>query len=154
MKHAPRHAAPTVGRHRRPTHTPRHAKRPGRWRALLILVGIGVFTLSGCGQTAAPEASGSTPTVTVTAVPKPKATVTKEVKVTPDSCLLALDLADEGFGYAADALNAASDGFTAIGNFDLDAMDAASSDMNAATSKISRISDKYNSAKAKCRAAR
>jgi hypothetical protein len=107
---------------------------------------VAAVALAGCGGTAT-----STPTVTKTTT---KVDIrTETVKEVPEACLKALDLADEGFGYAGDALNAAQDGFAAIQDFDADALDAAAEDMKTAGDKTAGITEDYNSYKAQCRKA-
>lgn len=62
------------------------------------------LTLSACGG----EDPAPAPTVTVTAEPEPARVETREVEVTPQACLDALDLADESFMIFADILDAVS----------------------------------------------
>ena len=108
-----------------------------------------VLALSSCGTDKASEAVANAPTprptVTVTAPappapPAPTVTVTaKADSSVPQACLDALDNADEGFGYGGDAMRAASE-------FDVDGI-------NAATSNLNALAPTYNTNKAACRAA-
>jgi hypothetical protein len=84
-------------------------------RAALVAVGVSALVLSGC---ATPAASGQT--------------------TSPQSCLDALDLADQGFGIAQQM-------FIAINNQDLAAL-------NASTQQLKAITPAYQTAKAACRA--
>lgn len=101
------------------------------------LTALALLAVTGC------SAGAPTPTVTVT-----------ESAGTPKSCLEALDLAEEGFQFAADAMYAASDAFTAINSLDLDALDQAAADMGAANGDIESISEEYRAASADCRSGR
>lgn len=108
-----------------------------------ITAACALLTLAACGTGKANEAVANAPrpTVTITAPAKPAPTVTTttEVQTVPQSCLDALDNADEGYGYAADAM-------TAAGNFDVPGI-------NAAAAKLRDLAPTYNANKAACRAA-
>jgi hypothetical protein len=75
--------------------------------------------------------AASTPTVTATA--------TETKQVAPQSCLEALDAADQGFTIAGQAFQAAS------------AVDTSS--LKKATDQLSTVAPKYNASKAECRSA-
>jgi hypothetical protein len=99
---------------------------------LLIGAGIGV-----AGQKAEPATAE---TVTVTE------------EITPPACLEALELADQGFTYAGEAMGAASDGFEAGSRFDIAGIEAATERISQAGDKIEAITADYQAAKAACRA--
>ena len=79
--------------------------------------------------------------------------IEKRVEVTPQSCLTALNLSDEAFGYAAEAMGFMSDAMTAAGNLDLAAIKKANEGLNQTTPKMTKLKDPLQSAKAECRAA-
>lgn len=100
-----------------------------------------VVALAGCGAGKAQEAVANAPrpTVTVTVTQPAPPAVTTTVQSVPQACLDALDNADEGFGYGAQAMTAASE-------FDVAAL-------TAATTKLNRLAPTYNANKAACRTA-
>jgi hypothetical protein len=119
---------------------------------LLYTVAAALGLFAGIGIGAASDSGGSTvaaPTPTVTATVTKTDTVTKTS--TPDSCLLALDLADEGFGLAVQAMEAASDGFTAVAEYDITALEEVNDRISGLGEEIGEKADPYNAAKAECR---
>lgn len=135
-----------------------------------FLIGGGIGAVSSIGTSSAVKPVVKTVVKTVTVpgpvvtktvkVPGPERIVTKtiEVKVpgpatntTPDACLKALDLADEGFGYAGDGFEAAADALTAVSTLDVDGINAATEKLNTAGEGVGAISADYNTAKAACR---
>jgi hypothetical protein len=120
---------------------------------LLTVFGLGCALVGG-----GIGASGKPEPVTVTKeVPGPERVVTKtetkEVEVTPQSCLTALDLAEQGFDYASEAMGYMSAAMTAAGNIDLAGVQQASADLKTVTPKMEALAPKANAAKAECRAA-
>jgi len=109
----------------------------------LAAVAISLLALSACSSA---EPTPGTPGATKT-VQGPTKTVV------PQSCLDALDMADSGFGLAADAMGIVSDAFTAISEFDMDGVERASAKLSETTSGFTDLSPKYNAAKEQCRAA-
>lgn len=94
------------------------------------VIAAGALSLAACGGGEAEPA----PTVTVTAEPEPQRVETREVEVTPQSCLDALDVADESFSIISEIM-------TAIQNLD--------------TAEIERLTatlrpDEYNALKLEC----
>jgi len=73
-------------------------------------------------------------------------------EVTPDSCLRALELADEGFGYAADGMNATGRIFTAVTELDVDAIRAATAEIGTAADGMGPLVAQYHAARDDCRA--
>ena len=71
--------------------------------------------------------------------------------ITPDSCITALDLANEGFSAAADAIGAATDGMTAASKFSSSGLSRASDDMEEASDEIVALAPKYKAAEQECR---
>jgi hypothetical protein len=114
-------------------------RRLWRTRALVIAAGIAAVIGAGAGAATQPEPN----TVTKTEI----------VEVAPQSCLDAIDLADEGFTYSAEAMDAAADGFGAASRFDVAGLNAASDRISAAGGKIQGITADYQTAKADCRSA-
>jgi hypothetical protein len=95
-------------------------------------------------------------TETVAAQPLPAVTETVGVDtgVSPakyDACVRALDLADQGFQYGGEGMAAASDGFQAIIDGDVPAMDAVTTRIQTATSNLQRIRPEYTAMKEQCR---
>lgn len=112
----------------------------------MLLVGIGI---GGSGKAEAVPA----PAATVTASPSPAPTVTKsvEVPVTPKSCLEALNLSEQGFTLAAEAMGYMSDGMTAAGNLDIAALQKANADLEKVNPKISLLTQPMKQAAFECR---
>lgn len=75
------------------------------------------------------------------------------VVTVPQSCLDALDAGDQGFTYAADALDAASRGLFAAAEYDIRGMEAAADDVGVAGDGLRSVKDDWNGNKADCRAA-
>lgn len=117
-------------------------------KKFIIPTAAGLLLLGGCGSndTAAPAA---TPTVTVTEVAEKEVEVRE--MVVPQACLDALDYADEGFTYAADAMDASSRALFAAGEFDIAGIEAANDDIDTATSGLNSIADDYVASKESCR---
>ena len=104
---------------------------------------------------------GCAATPTQAAVPAPTVTATS----TPQACLDALDMADEGFdisasviGVAADTMQLMPDVVDAVLAYDADAIDAVTAKVKRYTAKIegyteemSDLSPRYSAAKAECR---
>jgi hypothetical protein len=107
------------------------------WRTRALVIAAIVAGLVGAG---------------VGAATRPEPTTTT-VAVAPQSCLDALDLADQGFTYAGEAMGAASDGFDAASRFDIAGLKDASARITAAGGKIEGITADYQAAKADCRSA-
>lgn len=128
----------------------------GWWLAAVVfawIIGLGM----GLGDDSPTPASATpAPTETVT-VPGPTVTVeadpeTIEREVTPGSCTLALDYAEEGFGITAQMMEAAGTAFGKIGEGDLDAALDAVNKIDGYTAQINKLSPKYRAASAQCRA--
>jgi hypothetical protein len=120
------------------------------WKKPVVILPVAAFILgSGLGAMNKPEP------VRVE-VPGPERIVEKEkrveVPVTPAACLTALDLADEAFGYAAEAMGFMSDAMTAAGNLDLAAITKANEGLDRTTPKMKALKDPMQAAKAECRA--
>jgi hypothetical protein len=115
---------------------------PKRWlwrtRAVVTAAVVGALLGIGAGTAAQPEPS------TVTRIEG-------VLEVAPQSCLDALDLADEGFTYAGEAMGAASDGFDAASRFDVAGLNDASARIRRAGDQIESITADYQAAKADCR---
>lgn len=113
--------------------------------AAVAAVTAGVTALAWNDQNATDAATYASthPAVTITQTappePAPTVTVTVETSSVPQSCLDALDNAETGFGYAADAI-------TAAGEFDV-------AGLNEATRKTKELAPTWSANKAACRAA-
>lgn len=111
--------------------------------AACLLLGLGL----GASNRPAPERIE---------VPGPERVVTKtenvEVPVTPEVCLTALDLAEQGFTYAAESMGYMSAALTAASDLDIDAINKASADLKVVTPKMEALAPKANAAKSECRA--
>jgi hypothetical protein len=125
------------------------------WLALvLVLVAlfVGVGIGSGSPQTVAgPERIVNVPgpeRVVNHDVPGPERVVEKS----PKSCLLALDLADTGFGYSQDAMTIVAAAFEAISNGDVEGLTTETGKLKGVSDKFTVLAPKYNAAKAECRA--
>jgi hypothetical protein len=115
-------------------------RRLWRTRAVVIAAVVGALLGIGAGTAAQPEPS------TVTRIEG-------VLEVAPQSCLEALDLADEGFGYAGEALQASADGFDAASRFDVAGIEAATERIELAGDHVEGIITDYQAAKAECRSA-
>lgn len=120
-----------------------------RWLLAALAAAVLVLLITAVsGRDAAPAAEPA---------PAPAATrtVTKTVEVptVPKECLAALDAADTGFDYAAEAMQYAGDGFTAAASYDIDGMVAASDGITTVNGKLSGIAPTYTSNREACRSA-
>ncbi len=99
-------------------------------------------------------ASGQ-PKPVITEVPGPERVVTKTVEkeVTPAACLKALDLSEQGFSYAAEAMGYMSDALTAAGNLNVPAMQKANADLAVVSPKMKQLTTPMKTASTECRAA-
>jgi len=71
---------------------------------------------------------------------------------TPQSCLDALDAADDGFNVAADGFSTVRDMMMAVLDNDMAAFDKANSALDQGTEDMGAVADRYKPAKAACRA--
>lgn len=129
-----------------PSTKPKPWKRP--WfipaavGATALLLGIGIGS------------SGKPKTVEVVKeVPGPERVVTKTVEVTPKACLTYVDLSEQGFSYAAEAMGYMSDGMHAAAAYNVPGIQAANTKLQSLTPKMNDLSPRSNAAKAECRAA-
>lgn len=137
---------------------PKHAaspvwKRP--WFAPVAIAAAGLLIGFGIGENAHPRPTtpAPAPTVTVTATPTPAPAVTKTVEVTPEACLTALDLSEQGFTYSAEAMGYMSDALTAAGEFDVAALQKANADLDTLNPKLKALTGPMKTAATECRAA-
>lgn len=86
----------------------------------------------------------------VVEVPGPERTVT--VPTTPEACLRALDLADQGLTLAGEGMGHAAAGFTAISQYDAEALEDATAGMRRTTTKIRAVTPEYHQTRDECRA--
>ena len=70
----------------------------------------------------------------------------------PQSCLAALDMADEAMGIAADGFSTSTDMMGAIFDSDYMELESLTRDLDGLTDRMNEISPKYNKAKSDCRA--
>lgn len=130
-----------------------NSTNPNALRNKLIAGGVIAFGLGGTlGATAQPEPERIVETVTVE---KPvEKIVEKIVEKTPASCLLALDLAEQGFGLSAESMQIAGDAIQATARFDIAAVNAGSEDMTKINVKLDKLAPQLNLAKTECREAK
>lgn len=83
--------------------------------------------------------------------PAPTVTVTEEVSVSvvPQSCLDALDEADEMASIAGESMSVVVDIFEALERFDVDALNQGSEDLDAATARLEGL--RYAELRDECR---
>lgn len=130
-------------------------KRPRKKRWILpVSVGVaGLLIGSAMGASNRPK-----PVEVVKEVPGPERVVTQtvekkvDVPKTPAACLTALDLSEQAFNYAAEALGYSNDALTAAGQLDPAGIQAAGDKMEALNPKIKALAPKVNAAKSECRA--
>src|SRR5207344_3286137 len=108
---------------------------------LLVVLGACVAALSGPGSSTAPDVPAATVTATETA---PAETVEK----TPQACLDALDYADQGFGIAAKVIGVMPAVIDAVLALDTDRINGITAKIERYSTKMSKLSPKYNAAKA------
>ena len=118
-------------------------------------VAAGLFALGGL--TLGGLVGGSGDTTATMPSPMPAATVTttasaEPVEKTPQSCLDALDYADQGFEYAAKVLGYVEDAINAILSYDVARINRITDKVNGVSEKMGDLSPKYNAAKTDCRA--
>lgn len=125
-----------------------------KWVPFAAIGAVGLLVGFGIGEAgkAAPSQKAPAPAVTVTATPSPAPTVTKTVEVTPASCLKALDLSEQGFTYAAEAMGYMSDALTAASEFNVAGLQKANADLDRVSPKMKELTTPMKSASAECRA--
>lgn len=111
-----------------------------------FVAGIWIGVASS-GSEAEPAAVQPVPTVTATV------TETDVQEVTPQVCLDALDIADEGFIVASEAMFAAQGTVEALLGSDLAGMEQSNAELTEAAEKLGPLADQYNEAKGNCRTA-
>lgn len=111
-----------------------------------FVAGIWIGVASS-GNEAEPAAVQPVPTVTATV------NKTTAMEVTPQVCLDALDIADEGFTVASEAMFAAQGTVEALLESDLAGMEQSNAELSAAAAKLGPLADRYNDAKGDCRTA-
>jgi len=133
-----------------PPQPPKQPKRFG-W------IAAGLFALGGL--TVGGLAAGTTATNSAASMPAPVPTATvttttpaEEVETTPQSCLDALDYADEGFGYASKVIGHVRDAIDAIMIYDVAGVRRSTVKIEKVSDKMGNLAPKYNSAKSECRA--
>lgn len=135
-----------------------------------VVAGLFMFTL-GMGAGAGATPPGASPVAVVSPEPAPTVTVTPEpvekvvekivevevpgdtvtVETAPQSCTTALNLADEGFGYAAEAMGEISSALDYVMGGDYSGATAAMDRLDIVTEKIGGITGPYNTAKESCK---
>ena len=80
-------------------------------------------------------------------------TKTVEKPVTPQSCLTALDLSEEGFTYSAEAMGYMNDALQAAGKLNVAGLTKANADLEKVSPKMKQLSAPMKTASAECRAA-
>ena len=117
-------------------------------KRIVLLVGILLFgvVIGSC------TSGGSDRTTTADA---PTVTVTKEaeVSVVPESCLNALDSADQGFELAGEALLIMGQAFEAISQADVATLEDALAAMDSVTAETEPVLTEYRAQAESCRSA-
>lgn len=90
-------------------------------------------------------------TVTVTSIVEREKLVEKEVERSPQSCLTALTLADQGFDVAGRALVASGDYVKALQRLDRTGQNQAITDLERAGGELQALGPQYRAAKEACR---
>ena len=125
-----------------------------------LLAGAGVLLfgiiIGSCGASGGTETTSTpAPTETETVeVPGPERVVEKEVEVpvTPDSCLEALDLAEQGFDLASQTISIMNDALQAAANLNVAGIESATAQLEVLQPELESIVGPMNEAKAECRA--
>jgi hypothetical protein len=123
------------------------------WKKPIVWLPVAALLLGGAiGASGQPD-----PVEVVKEVPGPERVVTKTVdkpvEVTPEACLKALDLSEQGFSYSAEAMGYMSDALTAASKFDVAAMQKANADLEGVSPKMKELTTPMRSAATECRAA-
>lgn len=118
-------------------------------------IGAGAF-IFGALIGAAGEPTPETVTVTKEVEVPVEKIVTEEVEVevpvTPEACLEALDLNEQGFDLASEAMGYMGEALDAAANFDIAGLEAATAELEVVNPKMTALADPMNAAKAECRA--
>lgn len=119
------------------------------WFIPAVVGSLALFVGIGIGSAGEPE-----PVTVTKEVPGPERVVTKTVEkeVTPQACLTALDLSEEGFSYSAEAMGYMGDALTAAGNFDVAALTKANTDIETVSPKLKQLTAPMKVAVSECRA--
>lgn len=120
--------------------------------AFLATFGLGVSIGSGAEDGAPATAEPVVKEVKVE-VPGETITETVEVEVVPQSCLDALDDADDVMLLAAEGFDASSRGFYAAAEFDIASLEAATADLNGLAPQMRQSVDAYRATANQCRSA-
>ena len=124
--------------------------------AVVALVVVGLLVGPDDSPTkSATAAETPTETVTVTVTPDPVVeTKTVEVEVerevTPNACVEALRLADRGFSISGDVMSIVQDAFTAVQNYDVEALNDATDRMADKNAELHSNINPYVDAKSAC----
>jgi hypothetical protein len=114
------------------------------WKKAVVILPVAAFVLgSGLGVMNKPDP---------VTVPGPERIVEKRVEVTPQSCLTALDLSGEGFGYAGQIIGYLNDAVQAAGRLNAAGLREANANMEVVSPKFSALVPKAKAAEAECRA--
>lgn len=138
---------------RKPAQQPLPPKPKRQWKlptaigatALLIGVGIGTSAAGGVPETPEPEVITETETVTE------EVEVEVEVERTPQSCLTAIDYAEEAIGYSSDIINTLSVGIEYYLDGDISGIEASTAQVESLTGDVERITPDYQAARDDCR---
>ena len=130
---------------------PPKPKRRWLWPTLAGAIGLVIGGLAG-GSSAEPTNATPSPSPAVTVTQQAQAkTVTKTV--VPKACTVALDEADKTLAMAGEIMYLAQDGFAAVADFDVAALEEAAAGMQAYVPRFSAQANEYRSARDECRAA-
>jgi hypothetical protein len=126
------------------------APKKKRWftRPVVVLPIATLVLGLGLGMNNRPD-----PVTITNTVEKPVDRIIKQdVKVTPVACLTALDLAEQGFTYSAEALGYTNEALQAASRLNVAGVNAATEKMKVLNPKISAMTGPMTAAKAQCRA--
>jgi hypothetical protein len=118
---------------------PKRSKLPGIVGIVALIAGITIGASGGESEAATPTAKVETKTVTET------------VEKTPQACLDALDVADEGFEVSSELVGTAGKAFAAISELDVAELHKLNADMDPLTGKLNKLAPRYVAAKEACR---
>jgi hypothetical protein len=135
-----------------PAPLPPKLERPKPWYRQKLVFPVALL-IGGMILGAAGAASAKPkPVEVIKNVPGPERVVTKEVPRTPAACLEALDLSEQGFGLAAEAMGYMSDAMIAASTFDVAAIQKANADLDAVNPKLKELTMPMKAEAAECRA--
>ena len=123
-------------------------------KVAVVATGVAALaTLTACGDYGAGANSDKAVGGNTSVVEYRDRRVNVPVEVTPQACLDAVDIAEEVFAISADVSKAASRGFHAAADFDIDGIKDAGAAFRRASADLDPLIPRWHTARDDCRAA-